>query len=552
MVDSCGSREAISGHFSIGNIRIQKKQILSICLGFAVLALWLLMNRHMFARLASISTLARQLLYLAILASSFLATTGWAVCGPRLAVAGLSLLLFNSLVAGSFFACMGRALTLLDAQTLYESMGNIGDALGQYRGAIGLTLLESVALVAALAWLRHRVRYRSRVPFLAGWLAAALMFAGALARGGDTAVVGFPNSVSAVLFTGAVGANVAVRRWACKRQGAPVLRPVAANGAVRHLVLVIDESIEGRAFRDLPGGIACPDSRNLGLGYSYGNGSATSNYFLRRAADPLDASATAQQFPSLFQLAREAGFTTCYLDCQGVLNDHAVQDYFDAHERGFIDRVVPAADFGSPRDRDLDAAARLLGILREPGRTFTIVQKQGTHFPYRECLPPELQGAADPYRASITRTSRDFLARLAPGLTPGTLVFYTSDHGQNFHGAASHGNLPPECAVSEWTVPVIILYGPDLARLAKGIDPAWQDRATHAALAEAIRNLLGRRNPGQASLWAPPPAGELDRSRGFYGTPMGLFGKPASFVVIDKVAQRILEPTAGGAVAVKP
>jgi hypothetical protein len=47
----------------------------------------------------------------------------------------------------------------------------------------------------------------------------------------------------------------------------------------------------------------------------------------RKGPDPLDASATARQFPSLFQLAREAGFTTCYLDSQNVLHDHAVQDY---------------------------------------------------------------------------------------------------------------------------------------------------------------------------------------------------------------------------------
>jgi glucan phosphoethanolaminetransferase (alkaline phosphatase superfamily) len=541
------SNEIIGAKFYIYCIQCLKKSIIAVLLIIATIALWLVMNRHIFARFAGISTTTRQLLYLTILASSFLAAAGWALCRARLAVAGLALLLVNSLVAGSFFACMGRTLTLLDAQTLYESLGNIGDALGQYSGAIGTTLLESLAMAGALVWLRRRVRYRSNVPFLAGWLATALLFAGALVHGGDTAVVGFPNSVSAVLYAGTVGANVAVRHWTSRRGGGPALQSVAVNGSVRHLVLVIDESVEGRVFRDLPGGVAFPGSRSLGLGYSYGNGSAASNYFLRRAADPLDASASAQRFPPLFQLARNAGFRTCYLDSQDVLQDHAVQDYIDTREKSCMDRIVPAADLGPPRDRDLIAVPRLLEILREPGRTFTIVQKQGTHFPYRECLPPELQDAKDPYQASLGRTSRDFLARLAPGLTPGSLVFYTSDHGQNFHGAAPHGNLPPECTVGEWTVPIIILYGPDLAPLAEGIDPAWQDRATHAALAEAIRNLLGWRNPGQASLWSPPRPGDLDRSRGYYGTPMGLFGKPASFVVIDTVARRLVEAPAGGA-----
>jgi hypothetical protein len=521
-------------------------QALVACALLAALSLW--MNPQIPHRMATLGHPLKQLIYLVEILAALLALMGCGIARRRWAILGGLFFSANFLVGTSFFRIKGRPLTLVDGKTLLESVGNTGDALSQFAIPILIVVLQILGVLALLIWVRVAMRTRNSLPMIIASLVAGVMYVAILAIGGDTALNGFPLQFEAGLYAGTLAVDAATRRWGPDGKPGVAFQRVPLDPAVRHLVLVIDESVEGSVFRDLVDRAHLPNLRNLGLGYSFANSSAASNLMLRRGADPQDAGPSLRHFPSLFQVAKEAGFRTVYIDCQGVLNDLSIQDYFDDTEKSFIDEVLPAGALGSRFERDLHAVPALLGQCGKAERTFTLINKVGTHFPYVFCLPPGMAKVADPYSASLSRNSLGFLEGLAGRLPEGTLVLYTSDHGQNFHAKTTHGNLPGECGISEWTVPVILLSSPDLADRLRGIDPRWQDHASHALMSESIRNLMGQRMPGMPTLWSAPSSGDVSRHRAFYGSPMGLFGKPISYLTID-MDRRVFLPQSGAPVA---
>lgn len=524
---------------------IRRMQVMVACALLVALSLW--MNPQIPHRMASLGHPLKRLIYLVEILVAVLALVGCGFARRRWAVLGGLFFSLNFLIGTSFFRIRGRPLTLVDGKTLLESVGNMGDALSQFTTPILIVVLQILGVLALLIWMRMAVQARNSLPMITASLTAGVMYIAILIMGGDTALNGFPMQFQTGLYAGALAVDAAARRWEPGGKAAAAFQRVPLDPAVRHLVLVIDESVEGSVFRDLVDRVQLPGLRSLGLGYSFANSSAASNLMLRRGADPRDPGTSLRHFPSLFQVAKEAGFRTVYIDCQGVLNDLTIQDYFDDTEKSFIDEVLPPGALGVRTERDLNAIPALIGELGKAERTFTLINKVGTHFPYAHSLPPELAGVPDPYSVSISRTSLAFLQGLAGRLPEGTLVFYTSDHGQNFQAKASHANLPWECGISEWTVPVILLSSPDLAGRLQLIDSRWQEHASHALMSESIRNLLGQRMPGMPTLWSAPSPEDASLHRAFYGSPMGLFGKPISYLIIDK-DKRMFMPQSGGPV----
>ena len=509
----------------------RRTQVVIACALLVALALW--MNPQIPHRMATLGHPLKRLIYLVEILASLLALVGCGFARRRWAILGFLFFSANFLIGTSFYRIMGRPLTLVDGKTLLESHGNTGDALSQFTVPILIVVLQILGMLALFIWVRVAMRTRNSLPMFTASLAAGVMYIAILAIGGDTALNGFPMQFQPGLHAGTLAVDAAARRWVPDGKATAAFQSLPRDPAVRHVVLVIDESVEGSLFRDMVDRAQLTNLRNLGLGYSFANSSAASNLMLRRGADPKDAGTSLRHFPSLLQMAKEAGFRTAYIDCQGVLKDLAIQDYFDDLEKSFIDEVVPSGALGVRTSRDLNAIPALLGQLGKAERTFTLINKVGTHFPYAHSLPPELAGVPNPYSVAISRSSLAFLAGLAGRLPEGSLVFYTSDHGQNFQAKAPHGNLPGECGISEWTVPVIVLASPDLAGILQNIDSRWQDHASHALMSESIRNLLGQRMPGMPTLWAAAGTEDAFLHRAFYGSPMGLFGKPISYLIID-------------------
>jgi hypothetical protein len=515
--------------------------------GLAVsLAIFFWMNPSFFHRIARLHTwVGRGMLLLcfgmawAALAACAMARRAWAAAfGLFFAV--------NLFVSVSYTKAIGRSMSLNDALNMKEAMGSFMDAVEQYRHAVVLTVLGLLLLAGALVWVRRQVRLRSNVPLFTCSLGVVVTYCLFLVRGGAGAMLFFPANFETGLHAAALEVEPYISQR-LHRDDRPIqLQESPLIPAVRHVVLVIDESIEGEVFEDAMKQVRLPFAKDLGVAYSYGNNSACSNLLIRRAVDPDKLSQAVLEFPSLFETARAHGFATAYLDAQGILSDGDVEDYFTPKELALIDTIPPLKEYGPRYQRDFSAGKLLMDLLGRKERSFILINKQGTHFPYAKNLPPELAGAPDPYRTSLVRTSVGFLQSLAGHLPAGTVVFYTSDHGQNFHARAPHGNGPGECSATEWLVPLVVLYSPDLQPWASGIRGEWEHHGSHAVMAETVRNLLGRRDPDMRSLFDPPVPEDLSLHQGFCGSPRGLFGEPVLSIWIDEKNNALAAGGKGG------
>ncbi|WP_257307432.1 sulfatase-like hydrolase/transferase [Geothrix campi] len=512
-----------------------------ILLGITLL-LFFWMNPSFFSRFLTLKSFIGRGVFLLTFLMAWGALLACAIA--RRIWAALFLLFFavNLFISVTYARVMGRAMTLNDAQNLREAMGSTPDAVHQYWSTVWVVALAIMAMVALILLVRTQIRKRNNLPLMACSLGITLSYGAFLARGGAGAMLFFPANFESSLHALALSAEPLIRhRTPRDEQPIPIIKePI--NPSVKHVVLIIDESIEANVFQEAMKGIRIENAKNLGIGYSFGNNSPSSNLMLRRLADPSLPDQSIRQFPSVFELAKQQGFTTTYLDAQGVLSDRDVQDYFDAKDTKFIDNIPPLKEYGPRHQRDINAMRILLDVLPKQEKSFILVNKQGIHFPYLQNLPPEMASVPDPYRTSVERTSINFLVGIAPHLPPGTLVFYTSDHGQNFHGRAPHNNMAGECSVSEWQVPIVILYSPDMKAWAERISPQWQNCAAHSTIAESVRNLFGERNPSASSFLTQPTFEDVAMDRVCLGSPKGLFGEPILSLWINKQSQTFMIP----------
>lgn len=493
------------------------------------------MHPSFVGRLSGVATNSRKIVYILLFLTAFLAVLSCVFARKIWVVPALVFFLVNLLIDTTFRLIKGRPSTLTDAQMMLESAGNIRDVISQYGFSVMKVIAAIAAMLALIIWGRFLVAKRASAPLLLSMIGVSCFYLILLLSKGEQALVGFPSN-----FTPALGAMVltsdSIIRSMNKREETPlILEETALDPTIKHVVMVIDESIEASAFDSILSGTRLEFARNLGSSYSYSNSSASSNLMLRRGMDPRDPERSFLYFPSLFQIAKTHGFSTAYMDIQDVLGDPAVQNYFDEKEKSYIGKIFNKSAFGKlAYQRDANSAKMLVDYLGTQNRSFTIIQKRGVHFPYSVGLSPESSHEADPYAAAVKQNTISFLQALGSDLPLGTVVFYTSDHGQNFKGRFPHGNLPGECSLSEWTVPIMVIYSRDLSGFEKRIDTTWQDRADHAAMAETIRNLLGSRNPAQESLLTAPSAERASQTRAFYGSPRGLFGRSIPYLVVNK------------------
>lgn len=455
---------------------------------------------------------------MALLALCLLARLRPGVALPALGLFGL-LLLADLAV----HAAVGRPASLSNITVLNAAAGHLGHALGEFRNGTLQALLWTLAIVMPLAWRTWRGPPRPGSGFLLGLLPALLgLYGAALWTRGEQAVIGFPKGFSYGFGSLAVAVNEGVLGW--RGQGGVAVPARDLRHAVPKVVLVIDESIQRDEFaRQFPAG----DGRTLdyGAAWSGANCSAASNYVLRRATWERQPQARAplREVESLFSLARRAGYATAYVETQNVLAEAGARNYFDPRELAHVHRVVEVK--GPAHTRDGAALEVLLGLLRQP-RVFVIVNKVGAHFPYAHMVPPAQRTGermAD-YRAAVRVNSVVWLARLRGALDGHTLVFYTSDHGQDFSRRAPHCNTGDDVSLQEFAVPFLVMAGSEapLRELRQGL-VAYRDRLSHLEVSESVRNALGYGFDFADSVYKPPRRLDLDAC-GIHGAPKPFFG----------------------------
>uniref|UniRef100_UPI0039EF47FF sulfatase-like hydrolase/transferase n=1 Tax=Bordetella sputigena TaxID=1416810 RepID=UPI0039EF47FF len=422
-------------------------------------------------------------------------------------------------------AIYGRPAGIGNISALNASAAMLGAALQQYGHTIAVAAGKGAALFVPLV-LKSLVPRRQRAPWATPVLLVCVlagMYGYILAQRGPPALIGFPKGFSYGFGTLAIQANDLLDHPRFQQARASM----GDTHDFRNVIVIVDESVEyahfARAFRDQGGLYA-----DFGRAYSGANCSAASNYILRKAwwrrADSghVDIART----DSLFALARQRGYTTTYIDDQGVLDDPATRNYISDDELADIDDVVE--NRGPLYQRDA-LAARQIEQRAASGRNFIFINKDGAHFPYRDYIPPGLVSGDKntDYMTAIRRNSVDFLAALEHGLPPNTIVFYTSDHGQNLTTRATHCNTGDDATAEEYRVPFLVRATDPAVQARLRLSAAVQhDRLTHLEFSESVREALGYRVAGVASLFAPAP---IDTPFcGLYGSPKVFFGvRPA-------------------------
>lgn len=357
---------------------------------------------------------------------------------------------------------------------------------------------------------------------------------------------------------------------------------------VRHVVMLVDESVRGDYIDWTPGNPFTPELARMrdrvvdfGPAASAGNCSHYSNALLRFAAARSQVGTGVLTNPTLWQYAKRAGYRTVFIDAQSAFNRDPgkLQNFMTPDEVRDIDRLVtmPTGVPGAQLDD------RLLDVMMEELRSeepvFIYANKNGAHFPYDASYPdterpfrPAMSDAlkaatsggvanrtistyveAAPQRAQINsyrnavRWSVDrFFKRLFDeAALDDAVIFYTSDHGQAFiPGRLAH------CTVEdpdprEALVPLFVTASsPELRdRFAVGAQ-ANKGHASHFALAPTILEMFGYARSDIAGVYGPSLFERQTQEPAFTtGDIFGLFSERARWHRID-LDGSYLEPDA--------
>ncbi|MCW0198993.1 sulfatase-like hydrolase/transferase [Sphingopyxis sp.] len=416
---------------------------------------------------------------------------------PLLRWGWAAILALAALVVASFQTATGDAMSYDAFITMIHSVGFAGDATAQYGEAIAWAAASSLLLFIAVG-LKPEPQLRAPGPVIAlAPFAGLAMLSGLLFIRGGEGARGLPDAWVGTSYAALYTVEAASMPSLSRQPVRLTPRRPAGQGDV---VLIVDESIAGRYLdiNDAAGvrsGLASPPPgvavSNFGIAASITNCSYGSNLTLRHGGTREAYQQVNAVMPSIFDYAKHAGFETVYIDAQRT--GGAYQNGMDDAERRKIDHFIQFDD--TPvMDRDMAAADALIARLNDKRRDFILINKMGAHFPvadkypsnaqiYRPALPRDesvavtetrlpknLYSSAESwrlyrnaYRNTVAWTVGGFFDRLfASAQLDGTLIIYTSDHGQNLHERGDHG-ITTHCSSSpaseEGAVPLVVIDG---------------------------------------------------------------------------------------------
>jgi len=471
-------------------------------------------------------TIAEYLRHATFIAEYVLAVVTIYACSQLRRVYALPLLIgiwVLVLVDLSFHTIAGKPAGLTNIAILNGAIGNVHDAVVEFPSAILRSLFwSSLLFVPLLLNTLSGTPRRGRVAyFLAPLALLASIYSVVLLIRGEPALIGFPKGFSYGFGTLSLQVNELFQSPDGSRSF-----PLRESSADRFnkVIVIIDESILYSQFADLY--TDEPKSVDYGKTSSGANCSAASNFILRRAGwirDGTSDSLDVKGIESLFSIAKRAGYRTIYLDNQNVLNDHAVRNYLDADEIVNIDSVIEGS--GETYSRDPGSLETIGKVIGQP-KVFILMNKVGAHFAYYQTIPPAVRSANKlaNYRKSVEINSKHFLEVLSSIIDSESIVFYTSDHGQDLVGTSPHCNTGSGIRDAEYSVPFVVLTGNDVVREALLKDrPSFENRLSHLEFSESVRNAMGFSVDGIDSIFKKPEH-VANRFCGLYGPPKAIFG----------------------------
>jgi len=319
----------------------------------------------------------------------------------------------------------------------------------------------------------------------------------------------------------------------------------------KHIIYLIDESVRADYISlnhtentNTPYLVSISDKIiNYGVVSSGTNSSSTANFILRTGSEssafPDKAQLTLRK-SNIFQYAKNAGFTTIYMNGQkGVLSNMMRPVDLET-----IDILFNIPEDSVPRyEIDFVLAKKLLEIIgTTENPTFSYVYKIGAHFHYETCYPqdekiykPTMEIGSlnndsikmrNSYRNAIRWNVDEFFKYLVPKLTDSTLIIYTSDHGQNLleHGIKSTHSDYKNPSPYQAMVPLFFYFSDSLQHSKFDYLQNNYNKASHFNIFPTIIEILGYSEVvledfNDDSLFDP-----LNQERNFYSGSLFLTG----------------------------
>ena len=293
------------------------------------------------------------------------------------------------------------------------------------------------------------------------------------------------------------------------------------DAQVEKIVLIVDESIRADILgingykkdttpylSSLETGIA-----NFGLAASASNCSDYSNLILRtgvRKEEIPDYNQMTLKKPSIWQFTRKAGFYNVYLDAQSAEEWANYQNFMNEYEASLVDEIIRVRQ-KIAYESDGVASEKLVDYLKQPGKTFIMLNKYGIHFPYFRSYPKEyniftpalepgepmndreksLNSFMNGIRWSVDDWFKNLLAESENFKS--YVIIYTSDHGQNI---VDDGTLATHCRPRanrfEGIVPMMV-FSNDAAILErfKAVQAISYDKTSHFQIFPTLIRLAG-------------------------------------------------------------
>jgi glucan phosphoethanolaminetransferase (alkaline phosphatase superfamily) len=327
---------------------------------------------------------------------------------------------------------------------------------------------------------------------------------------------------------------------------------------VRHVVLIVDESVSGD-FIDLnvPRGttpflVSLGNSvTNFGLAISASNCTNTSNAVLRLGANPATLGKGGNDIlsnPSVWKYARQAGFETHFIESPIISQYRG--NYMSDEELRQIDNIHSVPEEVDVAYKDREVINFLKDILRRTKPQFVYANKFGAHFPYQYAYPADAsdfkphmleyesiknrERLVNSYKNAIRWSVDRFFESLVKEIDLSeTVLIYTSDHGQNLlddHKPVTHCRRMSQ-NLFEAVVPLLVWSGNDVQR--KKFELAAKqnfNKASHFEIFPTILTLFGYDSQSVREQYHQSLFETIDEPLGFVSGPIaGRFGRKATW-----------------------
>jgi glucan phosphoethanolaminetransferase (alkaline phosphatase superfamily) len=418
----------------------------------------------------------------------------------------------------SFNDVLGKQAHIIDIVLLNSDVWHVWDIVSQHIVSISVQVLLSALLFIPL--LRKSIKDK-RVPrrlriFVWPLIVMYMLYAGVFMIKGEVALQSYPKGYAYGFGTISVQMNQSFK----KMQAAdPFDVNTISASAVDKIIVVIDHAVNYDDFVATRAN-RLPEVIDYGRAFSGANCAAAANFVLRRAAwvRQGNGAIVLKDVESMFTLASKAGYKTALLDNANVLHDPVTRHYVDAAELRDIQYQI--AGENALYTRDL-ASVEVMPDLLAHEKILIVVNKVGAHTPYANTLPPTAASGRKlyNYKKTLEFNTKGYLEKLMDVVDENTVVFYTSDHGQNLQGAMPDCNTGAEIKRTEYTVPFLVMTKhAGLKQQLMQRQSVYANKLTHLEFSESIRNIMGYSIDDIDSVFKPPRY--LDRTYcGLYGPP---------------------------------